>query len=270
MNLEATKIGDVSLKIPNYFKPKGLSNATPEPYSYDKLIELNCKSYNEMEGDLKYYDCKLCHNKGLIAVIKNGQEFIRKCSCLEVRQENQLKEQFGYARLLEKSRFDNFKVNNTMHRLMLDTANKFLDGNSKAFFIGGTVGAGKTHICGAISNELIKKLIPVKFMNWVDDGSSLKRSFFSDRADFFLNDFKKTKILYIDDFFKGKVTDADLNIAYEIINYRYNNELKTIISSEKTLREIDGIDKAISSRIWEMSDGCVVTVVSAQNMRLKN
>lgn len=62
-------------------------------------------------------------------------------------------------------------------------------------------------------------------------------------------------MLYIDDLFKGKITEADINLVFEILNYRYNNNFKTIISSEYMLTELLKIDEAISSRILEKSRG---------------
>lgn len=45
-----------------------------------------------------------------------------------------------------------------------------------------------------------------------------------------------------------------MNAAFEIINYRYNNQdLITIISSERTLTDLLDIDEAIAGRIAEKS-----------------
>ena len=68
--------------------------------------------------------------------------------------------------------------------------------------------------------------------------------------------FKTKKVLYIDDLFKSErgksPTTSDINIAFEILNARYNNpDLITILSSEKILKEILGIDEAIGSRIFQ-------------------
>ena len=50
---------------------------------------------------------------------------------------------------------------------------------------------------------------------------------------------KKVKVLYIDDFFKGGITDADFRLAFEIINARYNDKgLRTIISSEVKIKDL--------------------------------
>ena len=63
----------------------------------------------------------------------------------------------------------------------------------------------------------------------------------------------KMKILLIDDLFKGSITGSDINIMFEIINYRYLNGLPLIVSCEKSIEEIINIDEAIGSRLYEMS-----------------
>ena len=78
-----------------------------------------------------------------------------------------------------------------------------------------------------------------------------------------MDDLKKAEVLYIDDLFKGgrdmdgnykPPTPADINAAFEIINYRYNSpDLITIISSERILAELNDIDEAIAGRIAEKS-----------------
>lgn len=50
-----------------------------------------------------------------------------------------------------------------------------------------------------------------------------------------LNKYKKAEILLIDDLFKGKINKTDINIIFEIINYRYLNNLPVIICSEITI-----------------------------------
>ena len=63
-------------------------------------------------------------------------------------------------------------------------------------------------------------------------------------------------VLYIDDFLKTRhgalPTDGDINLAFEIINARYNNRaLRTIFSGERGLNEIMELDEALGSRIYQ-------------------
>ena len=86
---------------------------------------------------------------------------------------------------------------------------------------------------------------------------------------------KKAKVLYIDDFLKVKKgsvpTSADINLAFELINYRYiNKDLITLISSEWLAEEIVSIDEAVGSRIYERSKNyCLEFSGAGKNQRLK-
>jgi len=94
-------------------------------------------------------------------------------------------------------------------------------------------------------------------MLWRDEVVRLK-SLIMNKEEYFkaINPLKISKVLYIDDFFKtekGKEpTTSEINIAFEILNYRYiNNDLITIISSEKSIDDLLYIDEATGSRIYE-------------------
>ena len=65
-------------------------------------------------------------------------------------------------------------------------------------------------------------------------------------------------MLFIDDLFKGKITDSDINIMFELINHRYFNNLPIIISSELSVSRLLGVDEALGSRLIEMTKGRVV------------
>ena len=86
-------------------------------------------------------------------------------------------------------------------------------------------------------------------MKWNDFVDKQKQmSYDADRDDYF-NEYSKAEVLYIDDFLKGKFTDEDLKYAFRLINYRYNNDLVTIISSELLISELRQIDEAIAGRM---------------------
>ena len=81
--------------------------------------------------------------------------------------------------------------------------------------------------------------------------------------------FKTVPVLYIDDFLKGGHTEADLRLAFEILNARYNDSsLRTIISSEMSLFDVLGLDEATGGRIYERAKGYVIEAPK-ENWRLK-
>ncbi len=123
----------------------------------------------------------------------------------------------------------------------------------------GQVGAGKTHLGTACSMRLIEQGIPVIYMGYREEMTALKaRVMEPDLYNREINRFKKAEVIFIDDFLKGKLTEADLNIIYEIINYRYNNNLPVILSTEKTLDDLVNFDEATASRLIEMSRGHII------------
>ena len=76
-------------------------------------------------------------------------------------------------------------------------------------------------------------------------------------------------MLYIYDLLKGKPTEADLNILYELINYRYMHNKPMIISTEKLPDELIDFDEAVGSRIIEMCRGNMVVLQGKElNYRL--
>ena len=75
-----------------------------------------------------------------------------------------------------------------------------------------------------------------------------------------------------DDFFKNEnITSADLRIANEIINFRCVANKRTILSSERLVKDLIEIDQAIIGRIVEMAEEYLTEVRgSEKNYRLRN
>ena len=97
---------------------------------------------------------------------------------------------------------------------------------------------------------------------WTDFVSKLERDIMSDNAESvtdYLEKVKKVKVLYLDELLK-KYTEADLRYLIEIINYRYANNLKTIISSERMISELLEIDEATFGRVVEKCGKYLVNI----------
>ena len=93
-------------------------------------------------------------------------------------------------------------------------------------------------------------------MQWVSDSRELKS--LVNRADEYnvlIAPFRDAEVLYIDDFFKAKdtapISDADVRLAFDLISYRDNRILPTIISTEKRLKELRSIDESVGGRIYQ-------------------
>lgn len=136
----------------------------------------------------------------------------------------------------------------------------------------GQVGSGKTHLSVALAVNLLAKDIKVIYMPYRDIITNIKQNMLD--AEYYCRTIAKYKVcevLLIDDLFKGKITESDINIMFEIINYRYLNYLPIIVSSEFTLDKLLNFDQAIGSRIYEMCKRYAVEIEhnTDNNYRLK-
>lgn len=191
-------------------------------------------------------------------MLKEDKNCVRICECMEIRGTLKRIQKSGLGDLFETCTFENYKAVEPWQIKIKNKAEKFLNDSDKNwFYIGGQVGSGKTHICTAIVVKLLNQGKGSRYMLWRDEVVRLK-SLIMNKEEYFkaINPLKISKVLYIDDFFKtekGKEpTTSEINIAFEILNYRYiNNDLITIISSEKSIDDLLYIDEATGSRIYE-------------------
>jgi len=168
---------------------------------------------------------------------------------------------------VEKSTFDDFDDKEHFQQVMKTRALEFTNTTGEWLMVCGQVGCGKTHICTAIVGAFINKGYPARYMLWRDDIVRLKQAV-NDIHEYarIINPLKTTKVLYIDDLFKGKITDADINIAFEIINYRYGkSDLITIISGEKNIEALLDIDQAVASRIKQRTKNFLIEISNDKN-----
>ena len=133
------------------------------------------------------------------------------------------------------------------------------------FYVGGNPGSGKTHICTAICGALLHAGISIKYMSWLNEARRLKSLVNDPEYDSVLDEYVKYDVLYIDDLIKQRhtngntectPTEADMKIAFSIINARYVQNKALIVSSEWDLvDQLLPVDEATFSRVYERSKG---------------
>lgn len=248
-------------------------------------IEYSVLLYNnEQKGDLEFYDCKECLNKGLIAYVdEKGDMSYRQCKCITVRESHKRMKRSGLSELLQIYNFDNYICEYPWQRFVKDKALEFVDSNEPLFMISGTSGSGKSLICTSISKELLDKGMELMYMVWTNEALALKQYKLNniDLYNKLMDKIKNVDVLYIDDFLKvGKneePTTADMNIARDIIDYRYIKSLSdkskrwtTILSTERTLDEIIELDASVGGRIKQLVGEYLITLTGEdKNYRLK-
>lgn len=245
-----------------------------EELEYDRLC------FNNQIGTLTGYNCPKCKNKGEIMEIVDGYRLYPECTCMAIRRSLENMRRSGLGELLNEKKFSNYKQTDEWQKGVVDTAKRFIESDSNGFIFSGNSGIGKTHICTAISRALLNKGIPLKYMQWVDESKKIKQSI-TDESKYadLVNELKTVQALYIDDFFKSKKpSDADISLAIEIINARYNlsqtsknKRYITIISTEWNVKQLNDFDNAFCGRLCEMAGKDFILSVYGEdkNYRLK-
>lgn len=221
--------------------------------------------FNKEDGDLNTLDgidCPICHNKGFYFTDDdNGvTQTFHQCECMKKRISMRIAKDSGLEKLLSLKLKD-YKAEDEWQKAIKQLSYKYLESdNDNWFCLLGQSGAGKTHICSAICNNLIRKCHEVRYIVWNTLTSDIKESFKNNDGSI-LRKYQTIEVLYIDDLFKGSKSEYDVkNIAFDILNYRYNNKLKTIISSELTFEELNDIDSALAGRIKQMCKEYLVVI----------
>ena len=248
-----------------------------------KVEDYNKSAGNRHEED--GYNCPICNNKGNIRKFieePDGDYHIVQgdCKCVEIRNSIMRMKRSGLKDIIKDYTFDKFIATENWQKAIKDAAMEYANEPEGWFFLGGQSGAGKTHLCTAICREFLLAGKRVKYMLWRDDVVKIKGAV-TDSEEYgkLIDQYKTIDVLYIDDLFKTgkdnfnqvqKPTGADINVAFEIINYRYNNpKLLTIISSELTEDELLDIDEAIGGRIYERAKAFTIGKSRDRNYRIK-
>jgi len=115
----------------------------------------------------------------------------------------------------------------------------------------GFTGCGKTHLAAAIANYRLKAGEPVKFVV-VPDFLDHLRSTFSPESlvsyDQVFEEVKNAPLLILDDFGEQSTTPWAQEKLYQVINYRYNARLATVVTTRLTT---DDMDDPIVSRFFD-------------------
>ena len=226
--------------------------------------------------------CKICN--GTTWIFKkdgSGYEWAEPCECREKTIALKRLASSGISEEDSKKGFEGF---NTFNEPILikakDTATlysqNFADIEDKrvnSIMLCGASGRGKTTLGMAVANNLISAGVGVRYMPYRDTVTDLKQLLGHENKTLYKDKIyrlQNARVLFIDDLLKGKVTESDINIMYEIINYRYLQKKPVIISTEKTIEELLDFDEAIGSRLIEMSKGYIIIFDnSVPNYRLR-
>ena len=223
--------------------------------------------------------CPICNGAGFVhPLLPSGKpDYSRVIACRCIQKELDKERQTRLQRysgleleLLKNMTFDNFdwkRVNllpeqrenlEQAYQLAFDFA-KSPDG---WLVLAGVTGCGKTHLAAAIANYRLKAGKPAKFEVVPDFLDHLRFTFSPESTvsyDQLFEEVKNTPLLILDDFGEQSTTPWAQEKLYQVINYRYNARLSTVITTRCSL---DEIDSPISSRLADPKISMLFNIIA--------
>ena len=213
------------------------------------------------------YDCPICRDSGWVEADPETRA-VRRCDCMKAKEAEAQMRNSGLAEVMDKYTFDTFRTDTPVQVRMKELALRYIDDlyNVKDYpehpwlYIGGNPGSGKTHICSAVCVELLKRRVAVKYAHWLGMARELKASVNDEDFDDLISGYVNAQVLYIDDLLKQRYvrepsfTDADIKVAFRILDERYHRNKPTIITTEWDLiNQLLTADEGVFSRVYGRS-----------------
>ena len=209
------------------------------------------------------YKCNKCNDRTFILIDNEAVP----CECRQVRQAEEILKKSGISEEFRNKNFENFKTINDSQSINAynkakEYSNNFhiiKDSTQNSIMFMGQPGSGKTHLSLSIANVLMDNGVGVVYMGYRDVITQIKQNIMDEvYYNRVMGRYKSCRVLLIDDLFKGGISKSDVNIVFEILNFRYLNGLPVIVSSELGTSELMAVDEAIGSRLMEMCGSCLV------------
>lgn len=225
------------------------------------------------------YKCEKCRDTQVqFFRDETGHERARDCECAAKLNAMRLVRASGLNEEDTKLKISDYKVENDAQKRCVSIVADFMRvskgirfDTSNSMLLSGKPGKGKTMLAIVTMNHLLNQGDKVLYVSYRDKIMEIKQRVLD--REYYQSEMQKLKdieVLIIDDLFKGKITEADINIVMELINYRYQKRKAIVVSTEKTIDELTDIDEALGSRIVQMCKGHIVIFDdSIPNYRLK-
>lgn len=255
------------------------TSSTSLEFGSQEWAEAECLRINSREGNpFGGYDCPICRNKGYVEVCHPDDDgiwylYARSCDCQKLRNLDKRIKNCGLGDYLKKD-FGDYIANESWQSSIVIKAHEYLNDPGNLWWcIVGQSGAGKTLITSIIANNLLRSGKDLLYITWTDFIGKLKRDMMSDKASQageYLDRIENIEVLFLDEILK-KDNETDLKYLIEIVNYRYRHKLKTLITSEREIKQLLEIDEATFGRVVEMTGKYLTNIAKdqAKNYRLK-
>lgn len=176
------------------------------------------------------------------------------CHCKVEAEERRRREEFVRLSNLvhfQDKTFETFDAYNVSLLLALTRAQEFAQRLRGWLVLFGAYGCGKTHLAAAIANAAVARDTATYFGAVPDILDHLRSTFGPDSQidyDELFSRVREVPLLVLDDLGTEAATLWAREKLFQIVNHRYNLELPTVITTNRTP---DDIDPRIRSRMWD-------------------
>jgi len=209
----------------------------------------------DLPGDV---DCPICNGLGYLRLELplDHPEFgkVSVCTCRQDQVSEQIRQRlFSLSNLneLRNLTFDNFQPRGRIGlwgyqadsiERAYNQAKHFAESIDGWMVLLGSYGCGKTHLAAAVSNTAVENGVPALFITVPDLLDSLRFTY-NDPEVSFEDRFERIRtapLLILDDFGTQNATPWAQEKLFQIINYRYINQLPLVVTSNLPLESIEG------------------------------
>lgn len=139
-------------------------------------------------------------------------------------------------KIYERISFENFRISE-LNKDAVEAVRYLIrnDTLGNGVFLWGPSGTGKTMLVSILANELLKLGRSVMFLNVPDFMFEMRSAIRKDGIRDILQEVKDVDVLILDDFGSERITPWVYENIFMLLNYRCNNKLSTIITSNYNL-----------------------------------
>lgn len=237
-----------------------------------KTLNAELKNCGFTKDDLKpQYECKKCNDKGFINNVP--------CQCYKTEQSKLFLKESGINKQslpqfsnINYSLFGDAKTQENIKHIY-SSAKDFIFDNTQTLVILGKTGVGKTYLSECVLNEAINNRVFSIFTTAFNMNNSFldyHTSNYLNKQDI-LSPYLTCDLLIIDDLGSEIMFDnLTKEYLYLILDTRQRNNLKTLISSNLTLEQLQShYDDRVFSRLINKQAGNKLFNMTGANLRFK-